>query len=184
MELALGGLTGAGLRVQRPQNHALAHPGTVTPSAFASVLEHLGLNCYTFCTNISTRGYVLLMEVAGVVLNAVPLILYALDNYEKAWDPAKDFWKWGETIGTIRNQIFLQKQQLDTTLKILGLQDPTIDEVEAALQISHPDRSEHFMQIIRHMNNLMDEIARDLYPDAQGPVRCRWFLFLRCCSSH
>ncbi|ORY08200.1 hypothetical protein BCR34DRAFT_13749 [Clohesyomyces aquaticus] len=111
------------------------------------------------------------MEIAGVVLGAVPVILYALDNYERAWDPAKDFWNWGETIGMIRDQIFLQKQQLDTTLKILGLQNPTMEEIEAALLISHPNQVHQFMDIIRRMDNVMNEVAKDLCPDSQGPMQ-------------
>lgn len=113
------------------------------------------------------------MEVAGVVLGAVPLILYALDNYQRAWDPVKDIWHWKETIETIRTQIFLQKQQLQTTLRVLDLEltdHTTMEEIEAALQIIHSSRWEQFIGIIRQMDNLVNGIAKDLYPDAQGPV--------------
>ena len=113
------------------------------------------------------------MEAAGVVLGAVPLILYALDNYQKAWDPVKDIWHWSETIGTIRIQIFLQKQQLQTTLRALDLEltdHTTMDEIEAALQTNHPSQWEQFIGIIRQMDTLINQVAKDLYPDAQGPV--------------
>jgi hypothetical protein len=110
------------------------------------------------------------MEVAGVVLGAVPLILYALDNYERAWDPVKQTWRWKETVRTIRNQIFLQKEQLDTTLKTLGLADATMTDVEYALQIHHPLQCKHFMQIIHQMDSLINDISKSLFPDAEGPV--------------
>ncbi|KAF2877445.1 hypothetical protein BDV95DRAFT_559300 [Massariosphaeria phaeospora] len=111
------------------------------------------------------------MEVAGVVLSAVPLILFALENYQRAWDPMKDHWKWKETIGTIRNEIFLQKQQLDTTLGNLDLRDPTMDEVEAALQIRFPHQCNEFIDIITQIDQLLSKVAKDLYPDAQGPPK-------------
>ncbi|KAF2682186.1 hypothetical protein K458DRAFT_433156 [Lentithecium fluviatile CBS 122367] len=112
------------------------------------------------------------MEVAGVVLGAVPVILFALDNYQRARDPVKDMWNWGETIETIKNQVFLQKRQLQTTLSVLDLDitdGTTMAEIEAALQTSHPKESERLMVIICQMDALMHEVARDLYPDAQGP---------------
>lgn len=111
------------------------------------------------------------MEVAGVVLGAVPLILHALDNYGKVWDPVKQAWRWEETFQTIRNQIFLQKEQLDTTLETLGLADATMAEVEYALQIHHPLQCKQFMRIICEMDGPISDISSCLYPDADGPVR-------------
>src|SRR6186713_147679 len=105
------------------------------------------------------------MEVAGVVLGAVPLILYALEHYERIWDPVKQVWRWEETVQTVKNQIFIQKEQLDTTLKSLGLSNPTMADVEYALQIHHPRQCEHFMRIIRAMDNLINNISKGLYPD-------------------
>jgi hypothetical protein len=96
--------------------------------------------------------------------------LYALDNYQRAWDPLKDHWKWREAMGTIRNEIFLQKQQLDTTLGNLDLRDPTMGEVEAALQIRFPGTCNEFMKIISNMDRLINQVAKDLYPEAEVPV--------------
>jgi hypothetical protein len=110
------------------------------------------------------------LGVAGVVLSAVPLVLYALDNYQRAWDPFKDQWRWREAIGTIRNEIFLQKQQLDTTLGNLDLRDPTMGDVQAALEIRFPSTCNEFMEIIGNMDRLINQVAKDLYPDAKGPV--------------
>jgi len=113
------------------------------------------------------------MEAAGVVLGAVPVILYALDRYQRARDPIKDIWNWSETIETIRNQIFLQKRQLQTTLSVLDLEitdSTTMAEIKAALQTSHPHACERLMAIIGQMNILLNEVAHDLIPDTYGPV--------------
>jgi hypothetical protein len=113
------------------------------------------------------------MELAGIVLGAVPLIIYALDNYQSAWDPVKGFCHWGETIETIKIQIFLQKQQLHTTLGALDLEltdSTTLEEIEAALQISHPSHWKQFVAIIEQMDEILKEVAQKLFPDAQGPV--------------
>ncbi|PVH93566.1 hypothetical protein DM02DRAFT_676759 [Periconia macrospinosa] len=112
------------------------------------------------------------MEVAGVVLGAVPIILYALDNYSKAWDPLLGIVRWKETIETIRLQFVLERQKLYITLGSLGLQVTetiTFAEVEAALQINQPDTWKDFITIIHEMDGLLYEVAKDLYPDAKGP---------------
>jgi len=111
------------------------------------------------------------MEVAGLVLGAVPLILYALDNYRRAWKPAEDFFHWEDVIPEIRRDIFLQKEQLSATLANLDLEDPTMDDVEKALQKQCPDKCEQFMDVLKRMDNLVNEVKRDLGLDEKGQVR-------------
>jgi hypothetical protein len=111
------------------------------------------------------------MEVAGIVLGAVPIILSALDSYKSAYSSAKKFSKWYDTIQGIRNNIFIQKRQLDATLKELGLQDPTMKDVRAALESNWPDHCERFMQIIQDMDDLMNKVMENLDVDAKGQVR-------------
>jgi hypothetical protein len=110
------------------------------------------------------------MDVTGVVLGAVPLILYALDNYQRAWNPVKDFWNWGDTIEQIRMNVFLQKRQLDATLANLDLQDPTMAEVEAILLVRCPEHCKIFLEIIREMDKLVNKIMENLDLDAHGQV--------------
>lgn len=110
------------------------------------------------------------MEVAGVVLGGIPLVLYALDNYHRAWNPAKDILQWGSTISTIQMNIFLQKQQLDTTLSNLGLHDPTRIELEERLRQHYPDKFEMFMQIIDAMEDNVANLMEMLDIDAKGKV--------------
>jgi hypothetical protein len=121
-----------------------------------------------------------MMEVAGVVLGAIPLIFYALDNYHRAWEPLRDAKRWKETIQTIRAQVEIQRQQLNRTLSELELEltdTTTMDEIEFALQIKHPNSWEPFMMSIRRMDGLMNSLAKDLYPDVQGPVSRDFFIF-------
>jgi hypothetical protein len=113
------------------------------------------------------------MEVAGVVLGAFPLVLYALDRYEEACDSVTQAWAWKSTIQTIRNQILMQKLQLDRTLGVLG-SVTTMQDVEIALKIAHPNHWQHLMSIITRMNDTIIAISECLYPDAKGPVRLQY----------
>lgn len=110
-----------------------------------------------------------------MVLGAVPLIFYALDNYHRAWEPLRDTKNWKETILTIKTQVQLQREQLKATLFAINFElteTTTLDEVHYAFSISHPNNVETFMASIRRMDHLMNDLAKDLYPDSQGPVSC------------
>lgn len=113
------------------------------------------------------------MEVAGVVLGAIPIIIYALDNYQQMLDPLVGIARWKDTIETTRLQFVLESQKLRVTLGSLGIQtteDTTMTELEAALQISQPDKWVDYMTIVGQMNGLLENVAKDLYPDLKGPV--------------
>ena len=114
------------------------------------------------------------MEVAGVVLGAIPVIIYALERYQDTRETVQSFRLWKETLGTLRSNIFLQKRQLFATLSTLDINltdHTTMADVEAALRISHPAQCDDVMRILKQMDNLMNEVAENLYPDFQGPVR-------------
>lgn len=117
------------------------------------------------------------MEVAGVVLGAIPIIIYALDNYKQMLDPLVGIARWKDTIETTRLQFVLESQKLRVTLESLGIQtteDTTMTELEAALQISQPDKWADYMTIVGQMNELLENVAKDLYPDLKGPVSLRF----------
>jgi hypothetical protein len=117
---------------------------------------------------------VVMAEVAGVVLGAIPLILYALDHYQNTRETVRSFRNWREELETFGNQIEFQRMALYTTLRNLDIEAKeqiTMNQVEVVLQVSHPAQCDLFMRHIRAMNEILDELARDLYPDAQGPVR-------------
>ncbi|KAF2793117.1 hypothetical protein K505DRAFT_245115 [Melanomma pulvis-pyrius CBS 109.77] len=108
------------------------------------------------------------MEVAGVALGGVGIIGPVLKSYEYVYDTAKRHINWQDTIGTIRRDLFLQKEQLDITLRGLGLKDPTMADIEATLRIRHPEKCESLMEIIQDMDNYIRKMDPDLQPDAKG----------------
>jgi len=55
------------------------------------------------------------METAGVVLGAVPLVLYAFDNYERCLGQIDDYLRYQSTLQTIRTHVFIQGEQLNVT---------------------------------------------------------------------
>lgn len=115
------------------------------------------------------------MEVAGVVLGAVPIILIMLDSYSKACDIAKDAWEWSATIDKIRKDIFMQTEQLRNTLQSAGIvwndgQALRVAVLEEALKHHGHDKCRMFVSIIRDMDAILNDVARDLDPDGRGPV--------------
>lgn len=109
-----------------------------------------------------------------MVLGAIPLILYALDHYRTTRQTIRSFRNWKEDLETFRDAIELQETALYTTLRTLDIEATeriTMDQVEIVLQVSHPAQCDLFMRHLHAMNRTLDELARDLYPDAQGPVR-------------
>jgi hypothetical protein len=111
------------------------------------------------------------MDVAGVVLGAVPVVLYALDNYKRALSPARKFWKWEDTIQDIIDNVTIHQEHLNTTLRNIGLQNPSMAQIEAVLQVRRPDKCHYFMSILWNMNDLMLQLLDSLEVDADGQVR-------------
>jgi hypothetical protein len=123
------------------------------------------------------------MEVAGVVLGAVPIVLYALDNYKRALGPATRFWRWKDTIQDIVDNVTLHQEHLNTTLRNMGLQNPTMAQVEAVLQVRRPEKCHYFMSILRSMDSLMNELLDSLEVDLGGQVRLGPFANSTCSAS-
>jgi hypothetical protein len=115
------------------------------------------------------------MEIAGVVLGAVPVIINALESYEKAAEILRDTHKWLDTIQEIQDNINVQLYVLRTTLRSLDIEwthksGIPITEIETALKEREPLKWDMFLRIIKRMDTLMTEMAKDLCPDTKGPV--------------
>ena len=110
------------------------------------------------------------MEIAGVVLGGLPIALYALDNYHRCLQVGKDYWRFESTIKLIRNHIFIEQQQLHATLRSIGLVNPSRSDVQEHLRQLYPDKCETFMDIITHMETLLDKLTSDLEIDPRGKV--------------
>lgn len=112
------------------------------------------------------------MEVAGVVLGALPLTLYAIDNYHKCLQLTTDYLRFESTIKLMRGHIFVQQEQLHMTLRSIGLVNPTPPELEEHLRQLYPDKYERFLDIIKHMESILTKLMDKLDIDPRGKVSC------------
>ena len=115
------------------------------------------------------------MEIAGVVLGAVPVIIYVLESYGKAAEILNDTHKWLDTIQEIQDIIEVQVEMLRVTLQSLDIEwthqsGIPIMEIETALKECKPLKWDMFLRIIQRMDALLTEMAKDLCPDVKGPV--------------
>lgn len=111
------------------------------------------------------------METAGLVLGAVPLVLYAFDNYARCLGQVKDYWKYESTLQMIRTHVFIQGRQLDATLNGIGLTRPTRQELEEHLSgIYGEEECDEFMAIIDRMEALLARMMFSLDIDSSGKV--------------
>jgi hypothetical protein len=59
------------------------------------------------------------VETASLVLAVVPLIIYALDNYENAIGPTKAFIKWKGNIAKAKHELYVLYAAYDQILRVL-----------------------------------------------------------------
>ena len=114
------------------------------------------------------------MEVAAFVLGALPVVLYALDNYQRCLKPVKSHWKYEMTLKQIRQHVYLQQEQLKATMAGLGLENPTKVQLQDHLRQVYPhepEKVENFMGILDTMNELLEGMVRNLDTDIHGKVR-------------
>ncbi|KAK4164376.1 hypothetical protein QBC43DRAFT_300477 [Cladorrhinum sp. PSN259] len=112
------------------------------------------------------------MEVAGLLLGGIPIVLYAIDNYHKCLQWTDDFWRYESTLKLLRSHVFVQQQQLQITLRSIGLVDPRPYELEEYLRQRYPDKFEVLTDIISHMEKLLSKLMDKLDVDSQG--RPKW----------
>jgi hypothetical protein len=113
-------------------------------------------------------------EVAGLVLGAVPLILYAIGQYRDVREAISNVRNWRDNLKAFGIAINLQQMTLEATLRELDIEVTErikMEHVEAALRISHPIYCDMIMSHIQTMNNTMDQLAMNLCPGVPGPVR-------------
>lgn len=110
-----------------------------------------------------------IMELAGLVLGGLPIALYAMDNYHRCLQVPKDYWRHKSTIKLLRSHIFVQHEQLQITLRSIGLTDPNFFRLEL-IRHNYPDKHEAFVDIISHMDGLLKRLMEDLDVDTLGKV--------------
>jgi hypothetical protein len=106
-------------------------------------------------------------ELAGVVLGGIPIVLWALKEYH---DPVKSYRKYDMTLSTLRNNIFVQQQQLRSTVSLIGLGKPSIDELRECLEEKYPYQQEEFLSIIGHMDKIINDLLYKLEIGMNGKV--------------
>ncbi len=112
------------------------------------------------------------MEVAGLVLGGIPLILYAFDNYKRCLEPGKNYWRYESTLKMIRSHMFVQQEQLDVTLRNIGLVNPTRVELEQHLNgLYSKSKCGEFIAIIDNMEAIVRKTMDKLDIDMEGKVR-------------
>ncbi|KAI0909370.1 hypothetical protein F4823DRAFT_594727 [Ustulina deusta] len=112
------------------------------------------------------------MEVAGLVLGGIPLILYAFDNYKRCLEPGKNYWRYESTLKMIRSHMFVQQEQLDVTLRNIGLVNPTRVELEQHLNgLYSKSKCGEFIAIIDNMEAIVRKTMDKLDIDMKGKPR-------------
>lgn len=110
------------------------------------------------------------MELAGLVLGGLPIALYALDNYDRCLQVPKDYWRYKSTIKLLRSHIFVQHEQLQITLRNIGLTDPNPFRLEEFIRQKYPDKFEAFVDIVSHMDGLLKKLLSNLDVDIDKKV--------------
>ena len=59
------------------------------------------------------------IEIAGIVLAALPIIISALEHYESGLDRARSFFKWGDVLEKALRELWIQHSYFELTLRNL-----------------------------------------------------------------
>jgi hypothetical protein len=109
-------------------------------------------------------------EVAGIVLGGIPVALWALQRYHDAAKSYRNFRKYDMTLSTLRDNIFVQQQQLHITIGLIGLDQPSINELQERIQESYPRQQREIISIIGHMDQIIRGLLDKLEIDMDGKV--------------
>jgi hypothetical protein len=76
-------------------------------------------------------------EVAGLVLGAIPIVIWALEKYA---EPYSEYRNSRRSIETLRAGLVLQNRQLQTTLRNVGLEEQcSLNDLQECFQTKFPD---------------------------------------------
>ena len=111
------------------------------------------------------------MEVAGIVFGGIPLVIAALEHYRTCAAIFDDYANYEALLIRKRNYLWLQKEQLEATLRSIGLETSThedevnfrsLEEIATHLRMAYPhdpSKSERFVDIIKHMTEISHKAA-------------------------
>ncbi|RSL99814.1 hypothetical protein CEP52_009471 [Fusarium oligoseptatum] len=118
-------------------------------------------------------------EVAGLVLGAIPIAIWALEKYAEPFETHQNYYI---SIQTLRADLIMQKSQLEITLRNIGLENPSVDELQECLSAKFPSIHKDLIVIIKAMDERASKLLGDLDIDNNGkprwtddsPDRARW----------
>ncbi|RSL56990.1 hypothetical protein CEP54_008524 [Fusarium duplospermum] len=118
-------------------------------------------------------------EVAGLVLGAIPIAIWALEKYAEPFETHQNYYI---SIQTLRADLTMQKSQLEITLRNIGLENPSVDELQECLSAKFPSIHQDLVVIIKAMDERASKLLGDLDIDCNGkprwtddsPDRARW----------
>ncbi|KAI8719838.1 hypothetical protein NCS52_00766000 [Fusarium sp. LHS14.1] len=107
-------------------------------------------------------------EVAGLVLGAIPIAIWALEKYAEPFETHQNYYV---AIQTLRADLTMQKSQLEITLRNIGLENPSMDELQDCLCAKFPSIHQDLVIIINAMNERASKLLGDLDVDINGKPR-------------
>ncbi|KAK5653696.1 hypothetical protein OQA88_8727 [Cercophora sp. LCS_1] len=118
-------------------------------------------------------------EVAGLLLGAIPIAIWALDKYAESFEA---FHHDSVTIRTLRADLTTQRKRLGLTYERIGLDKPSQRELEERVKMHFPDISEDILFTFKRVAEILSELLRDLDVDLQSrplwtnepPERVTW----------
>ncbi|KAH7234152.1 hypothetical protein B0J15DRAFT_539082 [Fusarium solani] len=107
-------------------------------------------------------------EVAGLVLGGIPIAIWALEKYAEPFETHQNYYV---AIQTLRADLTMQKSQLEITLRNIGLENPSVDELQECLSAKFPGIHQDLVVIIKAMDERTSKLLRDLEIDFNGKPR-------------
>ncbi|TGJ83175.1 hypothetical protein E0Z10_g5602 [Xylaria hypoxylon] len=108
------------------------------------------------------------MDIAGLVLGALPVAIMAVESYHKGLRLIGNYKNYPQTLQGIRRNIFIQEQQLQVTLESIRLLKPTLQEAQQRLREVRPDCYRQFIDILEHMDSITSRLLEKLDVDSNG----------------
>ncbi|KAL2675693.1 hypothetical protein Neosp_011883 [[Neocosmospora] mangrovei] len=107
-------------------------------------------------------------EAAGLALGGIPIAIWALEKYAEPFDAHQNYWI---AIQTLRADLTMQKSQLMITLHNIGLENPSMDELQECLCAKFPSIYQDLVIIIKAMDERASKLLGDLDIDFNGKPR-------------
>jgi hypothetical protein len=132
------------------------------------------------------------VEIAGLVLGAMPLVISALESYRKGLNPIHDYFRYNSTLTTLCTRLKIQQVLYEDHLKRLLLSESSPAEIQALFDDpNEPSRIalwgskeveqklrnklgqqqfKTFMDVVQEMEGVMKKLMDNLDIDMKGKV--------------